>query len=350
MSCESTCHCGQAHGACATEFQYAVKLVCGEVAAATGGAPVAPGRYWTAINIHNPDKCRQAHFRWKVVVAKPLGQTVDVPVYQRPVVLDPDTALEIDCPQVIRTLPDLKFVKGYVVLESDVKLDVVAVYSGSSGSSAANSFHMERVPARCVPVCEDLVLPFNTGLAAWRTVFPGPSALAVPVTLNMGPLAGSHYISQSANDGASASVGYRIYELRFDLCFGFQPAWTTPIQVMVDDLAWVYVRQSGIPTFIGGMIPYNTLTTLPPNLIANALRPGANHLGVIVYNYGGPTGFALSGVLNVPRGKCPCYPLPIFASAPPSGDLFRAAETAEAPPIPEELFPRPPAKKGSKTR
>ncbi len=58
MSNEQECQCGQAHGACATEFQYAVKLVGGTVAVGHGAAetPVAPGRYWTAINIHNPVK------------------------------------------------------------------------------------------------------------------------------------------------------------------------------------------------------------------------------------------------------------------------------------------------------
>ena len=53
--------------------------------------------------------------------------------------------------------PSPSFVKGYVVIESDIELDVVAVYSGAQNAKAAlNSFHTERVESRCVPVCEDL--------------------------------------------------------------------------------------------------------------------------------------------------------------------------------------------------
>src|SRR6185436_15083791 len=100
MSNEPGCQCGQSHGACTTEFQYAVKLVCGVVVAPPPGSaptPVAPGRYWTAINIHNPDKCHEARFRWKVAVAEP-GKAGTVSKY-RTLILGPDMALEIDCPQ-----------------------------------------------------------------------------------------------------------------------------------------------------------------------------------------------------------------------------------------------------------
>ena len=212
MSNERGCQCGQARGACAFEFQYAVKLVCGQVVATPTGAPtpVAPGRYWTAINIHNPDKCHEAHFRWKVVVAAPLGQPPTVPVYQRPRVLGPDLALEIDCRQVMQTFPPPPpvptFVKGYVVIESDIELDVVAVYSGTQGGNTQlGSFHTERVQPRCVPVCEDLVLPLHTGFADWRTVAPTPGQLGpvVPVSANWGVAAPSpsKWVGQYSTDG-----------------------------------------------------------------------------------------------------------------------------------------------------
>src|SRR5947209_5176431 len=168
------CKCGQAHSACTNEFQYAVKVVCGEVPAPqdTAPTPVAPGRYWTAINIHNPNKCQQANFRWKVAVASP-GQPGPISAYSRTMPLRPDEALELDCQQIMKafTQPP-KFLKGYVVIESDVELDVVAVYTGTPGPCGSNSFHTERVQPRCVPVCEDLVLPLHTGVAAWQTVAP----------------------------------------------------------------------------------------------------------------------------------------------------------------------------------
>lgn len=314
MCDEKGCQCGRARGACATEFQYAVKVVCGEVLAKSGvSTPVAPGRYWTAINVHNPDKCKPAHFRWKVTVANQI-EPGPVSPYQRPIVLDPDRAIEIDCPQILPAVPQqppLTFVKGYVVIESDVELDVVAVYSGSTGACSSNTFHTERVQPRCVPVCEDLILPLNTGLADWQTVAPTAGALGPVVAINPSAFApppfGSVWVSQTSTDGGGAAVAIRYYQLCFDLCFGYDVPKQFQIQLIVDDIAEVFMNNQQV----GGIIPYNTQTALsiPPNL----LHAGRNCLRVQVNNLHGSTGFALVGNLYVPRGKCPCSPLPIAA-------------------------------------
>jgi hypothetical protein len=306
----SGCQCGgQAHGACVTEFQYAVKLVCGEVVAATPGAAptvVAPGRYWTAINIHNPDKCKDANFRWKVAVAYP-GEQGQITPFRRTRPLGPDGAIEIDCPQVMQILQPQApaFVKGYVVIESDIELDVVAVYTGSAGPCGGNTFHTERVPPRCVPACEDLVLPLHTGFADWRTVNP---ATLAPVLVQGGawvaPPFGSKWVSQFNPDSV---LSPRTYGLDFDLCSGFEnPSPPCEIQLIVNDTATVFLN--GVQ--LGAVVPFNTLTvrTLPP------LRIGRNSLQVQVFNSSGQTGFALGGVLYVPRGKCPCAHLPIAPS------------------------------------
>lgn len=342
MSKKSSCQCGEAQGACTTEFQYAVKIVCGQVDASIEASltPVAPGRYWTAINIHNPDKCQNATFRWKVVVAKPLGSDVLTPVYQRPVVLRPDTALEIDCQQVMRTFPQPpKFVKGYVVIESDIELDVVAVYSGTTGCGG-NSFHTERVQPRCVPVCEDLILPLHTGVAGWQTVTSngvvlGPVAPITPNPAWATPPLGSSWVSQSSSHGTGASPGVRSYELCFNLCFGFEPPPRFSIQMLADDGATVYLNQNIVGSLGGGSVGgYSTPTPLIVN--PNQLRAGRNCFRVDVNNQGtseNPTGFALAGILSVIRGKCPCIPLPIavrpnspgpvgLAEQPPEGDLI----------------------------
>jgi len=323
MSNERGCQCGQAHGACTSEFQYAVKVVCGEVVSQDNvPTPVAPGRYWTAINIHNPAKCQTAHLRWKVTVANPI-EPGPVSAYQRPIVLQPDRAVEIDCPQLMKALPQqppLRFVKGYVVIESDIELDVVAVYSGTPGPCGSNTFHTERVEARCVPVCEDLVLPLNTGFADWRTVAPTPGQLgpAVPVITNWGVAAPfpSKWIGQFSTDGQSnTSAGLRYYELCFDLCFGFEipNPGTFPIQVLVDDSATVQLVNSAGTTSLGPTVPAYTLTTI--NVSGLLLRPGRNCLRVTVNNVVGATGFALAGTLHAIRGKCPCSPLPIAAQS-----------------------------------
>jgi hypothetical protein len=316
----SGCQCGgQAHGACVTEFQYAVKLVCGEVAAGPGAAPtvVAPGHYWTAINIHNPDKCKDAHYRWKVAVALPGEPGHITPFWQtRP--LRPDGAIEIDCPQVMQILQPQApaFVKGYVVIESDIELDVVAVYTGSAGPCGGNTFHTERVPARCVPKCEDLVMALHTGVAAWQTTFPttGPAAIvgSHPGTWAQPPL-GCFWISQSATDGQATPTtpGLRRYELCFDLCSGFTVPGKFDIQVLADNSAQIFLNN--IPVGSASGFASATAVTIDPSSNANLLRAGRNCFRVDVTNIANPppninnaTGFALAGFLHVTGGKCPC--------------------------------------------
>ncbi|HZV67419.1 MAG TPA: hypothetical protein VFG03_21240 [Telluria sp.] len=324
MSNERDCQCGQPQRACSTEFQYAVKLVHGVVAANANGAPtpVAPGRYWTAINLHNPDKCRDAHFRWKVVIAPPSGLSAGVPVYQRPQALGPDLVLEIDGQQVSASFPPPvpPFLKGYVVIESDIELDVVAVYSGTQGGTTRlSNFHTERVHPRCVPVCEDLVMPLHTGLADWQTVAPTPGPLGPVAPLNpfvwRAPPFGSAWVSQLASDASNAPPGIRYYEFCFNLCSGFTTPARFPIQVLVDNAARVLLNGSQLAN-----IPdpgFNTPTTVSVN--PGFLRPGRNCFRIDVNNFGGPTGFALAGMLRVARGKCPCGPPGMTGSAPSPG-------------------------------
>jgi hypothetical protein len=230
---------------------------------------VAGGHYWTAINIHNPDKCKDAHFRWKVAVALP-GEQGTVSAFQQARVLYPDAAIEIDCSQVMNVFLPAKpaFVKGYVVIESDIELDVIAVYTGAQGANTfITSFHTERVQPRCVPVCEDLVLALHTGIAAWQTVLPTSGQLGPAMSVSPSwsgwapPPVGSQWISQFATDGANVtSTTPRYYELCFDLCSGFVAPAQFPIQVIVDDSATVFLNNQ--PPGGLGPVPLNTLTPL----------------------------------------------------------------------------------------
>jgi hypothetical protein len=326
MSSGRECQCGQSHAACNNEFQYAVKVVCGRVAPSPAGSvtPVAPGQYWTAVNIHNPSKCEGARFRWKVSVGRP-GSPGPVSAYQNARVLGPDRALEIDCRQILNSFPPPApgFVKGYVVIESNVELDVVAVYSTApSATATVNSFHTERVQPRCVPVCEDLVLPLDTGVAAWQTVAApsGPLGPVVPLTnlpsaWGAAPF-GSSWVSQVAADSQSGTAGIRHYDLCFDLCFGFTVPARFNIQGLADNRATVLLNGNTVGNIPGFGAPPTTLTVNP-----QFLSPGRNCFRVSVINDGGPTGFALAGLLRVAGGKCPCSPLPLVQLGQVGGGL-----------------------------
>lgn len=315
MSSGSGCQCGggHTHGACTTEFQYAVKLVSGVVDAQTPGAPAALGQYWTAINILNPDKCKKAHFRAKLAIADPF-HAGPVSVSGGPYDLGPGEAFEIDRPHITVLWPLLfpgqtapNFVKGYLMIECDTELEVVAVYTtAQTATGPATNFYTERVPARCVPVCEDLVLPLHTGFAEWRTVVPLTNApvVAIPTTGWGAPPLGSKWVSQFGPDTVSTP---RRYQLSFELCSGFTPP-SCELMVQVNDTAAVFLNNLQVAPTVP-LLPNPTSVMLPGN---SAFRAGLNHLEVVVTNVPlTQTGFALTGLLYVPRGKCPCARLPI---------------------------------------
>jgi hypothetical protein len=131
-------------------FQYAVKFICGK----SGGEVVAPGTYFTAINVHNPTATTIV-FRKKVAIALPGEQPGRVSDFFD-AKLGPDEALEIDCPDIMRHADtSADFLKGFVILESDVELDVVAVYTAAGASGQVETLHTERV----VPRRQEVGLP-----------------------------------------------------------------------------------------------------------------------------------------------------------------------------------------------
>jgi hypothetical protein len=126
-------------------FQYATKFMCGK----SDGGELAPGVYFTAINVHNPTE-DDITFRKKFALpGRGSEQSGDKPEKHFDAQLKPDAALEIDCPDIRKhTGVDERFLKGFVVLESDVELDVVAVYTGAGGDGQVETLHTERVPPR----------------------------------------------------------------------------------------------------------------------------------------------------------------------------------------------------------
>jgi hypothetical protein len=122
-------------------FQYAVKFVCGKSA----GDVVAPGMYFTAINVHNPTE-KTIVLRKKFAIALPGEEPGPVSQFFE-AKLGPDQAFEIDCKDIFkRTQAGTDFLKGFAVIYSEVELDIVAVYTTAGRDGWVTALHLERVP------------------------------------------------------------------------------------------------------------------------------------------------------------------------------------------------------------
>jgi hypothetical protein len=125
-------------------LQYAVKFVCGK----SNGTVVAPGLYFTAVNVHNPAD-RGVKFLKKVAVALPDEKAGPItPLASAE--LGPDGAVEIDCKEILARAKKEGFLKGFVVLESEEELDVVGVYTAAGATRQIETMEIERVPVRHV--------------------------------------------------------------------------------------------------------------------------------------------------------------------------------------------------------
>jgi hypothetical protein len=137
-------------------YEYAAQVDCGM---ANGDIAASNGIYLTTVNIHNPGP--PAAFRWKVASATPI--TTPGPNQGGPVSgfsgfhLGSDQAVRIDCTAVrdrntASGILNPAFLSVFLVIQSNLPLDVVAVYSampiaGPNGGPIV-VLHLERVPAR----------------------------------------------------------------------------------------------------------------------------------------------------------------------------------------------------------
>ena len=131
--------------------QYAAKYVCG-VASGTAGTPgagiVAPGAYYTSINVLNPNK-EAVDIQKFFDIALPSEQQGGRMVGPVKASLKSLEAFEIECADIAKHLDQnpKPFWKGFVTLRSSAPLDVVAVYTAAaSASGPVVAFHTERVP------------------------------------------------------------------------------------------------------------------------------------------------------------------------------------------------------------
>lgn len=135
-------------------FEYAVKFVCRRNLLNTNQA-VAPGNYFTAINVHNPGGA--VEFTYKSALA-PIGTPGKYTKFKSPFqVLKYDEAIEFDCNIIFQQFianginPPPGFFTGFFVIQSPRELDVVAVYTATPISPPeVSSIQIERIPPRKV--------------------------------------------------------------------------------------------------------------------------------------------------------------------------------------------------------
>ena len=122
---------------------YSAKFLCGTIPGpGQFGSPLVPGTYLTAINILNPNPGPVDLFK-KAVETLPqsvLPQVGPVSGVDEVRDLPSDAGFEVDCDDILSLfagantvlLPADPLVKGFVVIESQADLDVVAVYTAKN--------------------------------------------------------------------------------------------------------------------------------------------------------------------------------------------------------------------------
>jgi hypothetical protein len=125
------------------KFQYAVKFICTANIPGTAQTTDAfvPGIYQTAVNIHNP-QTKAIKFRKKI--ASPLG----ISKYFDDV-LKPDEVKRITCSQIQDFgITFIHGFEGFLVIDSTLSLDVVAVYTAGGRGEQVSSIDVEQIKER----------------------------------------------------------------------------------------------------------------------------------------------------------------------------------------------------------
>jgi hypothetical protein len=129
-------------------FEYAVKFLCGRaVVTPVGLPPVAPGYYFTDVNVHNPNG-EPINFRKKFALAL-INQTPGKISDFYKASLKPDEAFSVECAEITKGLGlGTGFATGFLVIQSPSEIDVVAVYTAAATLGGPLTMHLERVPKR----------------------------------------------------------------------------------------------------------------------------------------------------------------------------------------------------------
>jgi hypothetical protein len=127
-------------------FQYAAKFLCTANIPGTSQTTdsLLPGIYQTVVNIHNPNN-QTARIRKKIAVTSPPAISEFIKG-----ALKPDEAVKVDCTDVTRDF-GLTFIhgaEGFLVIESNLSLDVTAVYTAGPRGGEVASIDVEQIRER----------------------------------------------------------------------------------------------------------------------------------------------------------------------------------------------------------
>jgi len=140
----------------ATTYQHAAKALCTIAADIGFGDAFAPGGYRTVINIHNPSD-RKIEIARKFALAIQPGEApgpFTVTPYKS-LSLEPDQALAYNCFDISNfycpiggICVDFTAIDGFLVLNSPIELDVVAVYTAHPKSGEVSALDTQTVAGR----------------------------------------------------------------------------------------------------------------------------------------------------------------------------------------------------------
>jgi len=143
----------------ATTYQYSAKTLCTLLGDIGFGDAFAPGRYRTVVNIHNPTE-RKIEITRKFALSLQPGEAAgsfSITPYKS-LTLEADQAVAYNCFDIAGfycpidgVCVDFTAIDGFLVVNSPVELDVVAVYTANPKDGQVSTLDTETVAGRRLP-------------------------------------------------------------------------------------------------------------------------------------------------------------------------------------------------------
>jgi hypothetical protein len=151
----ASCHPAHAQRI-STAYQYSAKAICTLLGEIGFGDAFAPGRYRTVINIHNPTE-KKIEIARKFALAGAPGDPAG-PFSMTPykaLTLEGDQAVAYNCFDIANffcpingVCVDFTAIDGFLVINSPVELDVVAVYTAHPKGGEVSTLDTETIAGR----------------------------------------------------------------------------------------------------------------------------------------------------------------------------------------------------------